>query len=621
MGGFDDRVIMMEDWMLPSPSPRAFFSSRVGGDIAAEYTECVNDSRIDLAPEVQDASGNAVEKNGMLAFVVAEEGSNRNVLSEGKMSSSGGLMERITARTGFNALRLNTESIRPSEISTCAEVPSPRLAIPLGLSPTILLDSPVFLSNPLVLPSPTTGKFAPSGSVQNSSVMRDNRGKGREKTFEDSSSFAFRSVAESNLFPDIKAVNDVNPSSLSPQPFPSVRDSSHLENPALCQVYLSDDENSPSFNEPQEYDGDHLSSGCLNADGGPSDDGYNWRKYGQKNVKASEYPRSYYKCTHANCAVKKKVERTQDGQITEIIYKGAHNHSKPPPDRRQDVLEATSSVPLNQECNYGTSGFQFKNGTIFESGEDVDASSTLLNDNDEDDHATHISASIGYDEGEESESKRRRIENYAQEMSGSARATREPRVVVQTTSDVDILDDGYRWRKYGQKVVKGNPNPRSYYKCTSLGCNVRKHVERACHDLKSVITTYEGKHNHDVPAARNSSHVNSVQVSTAASSHISKPELPQLQCSTSHFERTLVRSFGRQSGLQPGSQPGYAFGTSHQAGLRNLGMAVLGPNQGKLSALPVHPYTGHQPLPVNSTDMMLPKEEPNQLRDEVDFTF
>jgi len=40
------------------------------------------------------------------------------------------------------------------------------------------------------------------------------------------------------------------------------------------------------------------------------------------------------------------------------------------------------------------------------------------------------------------------------------RMIREPRVVVQTTSDVDILDDGYRWRKYGQKVVKGNPHPR-----------------------------------------------------------------------------------------------------------------------------------------------------------------
>ena len=45
-------------------------------------------------------------------------------------------------------------------------------------------------------------------------------------------------------------------------------------------------------------------------------------------------------------------------------------------------------------------------------------------------------------------------------MSGATRAIREPRVVVQTSREVEILDDGYRWRKYGQKVVKGNPNPR-----------------------------------------------------------------------------------------------------------------------------------------------------------------
>lgn len=44
-------------------------------------------------------------------------------------------------------------------------------------------------------------------------------------------------------------------------------------------------------------------------------------------------------------------------------------------------------------------------------------------------------------------------------MEGS-RTVKESRVVIQTMSDVDILDDGYRWRKYGQKVVKGNPNPR-----------------------------------------------------------------------------------------------------------------------------------------------------------------
>ena len=45
---------------------------------------------------------------------------------------------------------------------------------------------------------------------------------------------------------------------------------------------------------------------------------------------------------------------------------------------------------------------------------------------------------------------------------------------------------------------------RSYYKCTTVGCPVRKHIERAAHDLRAVITTYEGKHNHDVPAARGS---------------------------------------------------------------------------------------------------------------------
>jgi hypothetical protein len=47
---------------------------------------------------------------------------------------------------------------------------------------------------------------------------------------------------------------------------------------------------------------------------------------------------------------------------------------------------------------------------------------------------------------------------------------------------------------------------RSYYKCTTQGCNVRKHVERASTDPKAVITTYEGKHNHDVPAAKTNSH-------------------------------------------------------------------------------------------------------------------
>lgn len=46
------------------------------------------------------------------------------------------------------------------------------------------------------------------------------------------------------------------------------------------------------------------------------------------------------------------------------------------------------------------------------------------------------------------------------EPASSHRTVTEPRIIVQTTSEVDLLDDGYRWRKYGQKVVKGNPYPR-----------------------------------------------------------------------------------------------------------------------------------------------------------------
>lgn len=63
----------------------------------------------------------------------------------------------------------------------------------------------------------------------------------------------------------------------------------------------------------------------------PADDGYNWRKYGQKQIKGSKYPRSYYRCTHPTCQVKKRVERALDGHITEIIYMGSHNHPKANP--------------------------------------------------------------------------------------------------------------------------------------------------------------------------------------------------------------------------------------------------------------------------------------------------
>ncbi|GKB20105.1 WRKY transcription factor WRKY24 [Tanacetum coccineum] len=60
------------------------------------------------------------------------------------------------------------------------------------------------------------------------------------------------------------------------------------------------------------------------------------------------------------------------------------------------------------------------------------------------------SVSVGDNEFDRSRS-RKALENEGISMIGGTRTVRELRVMVQTTSDIDILDDGYRWRKYGQK--------------------------------------------------------------------------------------------------------------------------------------------------------------------------
>ncbi|KAL9241257.1 hypothetical protein vseg_015388 [Gypsophila vaccaria] len=63
----------------------------------------------------------------------------------------------------------------------------------------------------------------------------------------------------------------------------------------------------------------------------PPSDSWAWRKYGQKPIKGSPYPRGYYRCSSSKgCPARKQVERSRvDPTMLLITYASEHNHPLP----------------------------------------------------------------------------------------------------------------------------------------------------------------------------------------------------------------------------------------------------------------------------------------------------
>ncbi|KAJ4823157.1 hypothetical protein Tsubulata_016395 [Turnera subulata] len=102
---------------------------------------------------------------------------------------------------------------------------------------------------------------------------------------------------------------------------------------------------------------------------GPHDDGYSWRKYGQKDILGAKHPRSYYRCTYRNtqnCWATKQVQRSDaDPTLFEINYRGIHtcsygNQANPPTTspKKREQKEKNNNNPYQQPSEEALFNFQ-----------------------------------------------------------------------------------------------------------------------------------------------------------------------------------------------------------------------------------------------------------------------
>ncbi|XP_071708768.1 WRKY transcription factor 22-like [Rutidosis leptorrhynchoides] len=96
---------------------------------------------------------------------------------------------------------------------------------------------------------------------------------------------------------------------------------------SLSRCTTSHAQSTPKFKKRKSQ----IKNVCQVPAEGSSSDLWSWRKYGQKPIKGSPYPRGYYRCsTSKPCLARKQVERNRsDPGMLIITYTGEHSHPVP----------------------------------------------------------------------------------------------------------------------------------------------------------------------------------------------------------------------------------------------------------------------------------------------------
>ncbi|PSS29042.1 WRKY transcription factor [Actinidia chinensis var. chinensis] len=118
----------------------------------------------------------------------------------------------------------------------------------------------------------------------------------------------------------------------------------------------------------------------LKGESAPPADSWAWRKYGQKPIKGSPYPRGYYRCSSSKgCPARKQVERSRvDPTMLLVTYSSDHNHPHPTSknnhhnhrNNHQQTTTLTAATPEVTSVSDAILNSDNEKPVIFDLGED-----------------------------------------------------------------------------------------------------------------------------------------------------------------------------------------------------------------------------------------------------------